>query len=168
MSLMSLLALAALAVALAQSLVAASEGDAPPQCEQCNAEITDKLKVVVTDFASQREYLCCNIACAISVMMDRFPTSRAVARDPFAGKEVRIIRTGAKWVAWPKTAVFLFLPQAQTLDPSARCLVFPRQVEYIQYLATHPEVAAFKPRPLRLAELLKAIKEQKKKERPAR
>jgi hypothetical protein len=166
MSFRSLLVIAALVVTLAQSLVAGSEGEAP-RCARCGAAIVDQLKVVVTDFASRRECPCCNVACALSMMIERFPTSRAVARDPFAGKEVRIIRTGAKWVAWPKSAVFLYLPQAQALAPPLRCLAFPCQVEYIQYLATHPEVAAFKPRPLRLPELRQAIKEQTPKERPA-
>jgi hypothetical protein len=120
-------------------------------------------------------------------MMEKYPTSRAVAHDPFAGKEVRIIRTGVKWTAWPKEAVFLFLPQVDAPNPSGqeanhhgdqgsgqaagvgapqavplsvaqRCLAFPRQREYVQYLATHPEVAAHNPRPLRLPELLAALK----------
>jgi len=132
--------------------------------------------VVVTDFAGEQEHPYCNVACALCDMMDKYPTSRAVAHDPFAGKEVRVIRTGVKWVAWPTTAVFLFLPQAdapnpsapdagsthaadQKLDPAQRCLAFPRQNEYIQYLATHPEVAAHNPRPLRLPGLLAALKE---------
>jgi len=150
--------LAGLTVALPRT-VAAPAGD-EPRCEQCDTAMVDKLKVVVTDFAAQKDHLYCNAACAIAAMMDKFPTSRAVAHDPFAGKEVRIIRTGAKWLAWPTTAVFLYLPQAQTLDPPRRCLAFPRQDEYIQYLAAHPEVAAFKPRPLRLPELLKKIGER--------
>jgi hypothetical protein len=171
------------------------------RCARCDGAIVESLKVVVTDFAGKKESLCCNVACAIAAM-DKLPTARAVARDPFAGKEVRIIRTGAKWVAWPTSAVFLFLPQTNGtknsdqapakppaksaagnkegsapavspaskphLDPPQRCLAFPRQVEYVQYLATHPEVAALKPRPLRLGQLLAAIKEQKKDEPPAR
>jgi len=187
---------------------AAPAGDEARRCTRCDAAIAEKLKVVVTDFAAKQDHSYCNVACAIAAMMERFPTARAVAHDPFAGKEVRIIRTGARWVAWPKSAVFLYLgkcgegapssasagaaaastaeganntgpgtggqqkgqetsscPTARKkLDPALRCLAFPRQVEYIQYLATHPEAAAFKPRPLRLAEVLEAVKEQQKRE----
>lgn len=160
----------------------------PRHCVRCDAVIDENAKVVVTDFAASREYLCCNLACAATLMAEKFPTSRAVARDPFAGKEVRVIRTGAKWVAWPKTAVFLYVetPPANrsnheasgaTRKPEASgsrgpangarpaapaavsiCFAFPRQVEYVQYLATHPGVAELKPRPLRLANLLAALK----------
>ena len=163
-------------------------------CTRCDAVINEKAKVVVTDFAASREHLCCNLACAVALMAEKYPTSRAVAHDPFAGKETRVIRTGAKWVAWPKTAVFLYVetgsatpgssphnganaatgkpdtPGARTPANGARppapaaalvCFAFPRQVEYVQYLATHPDVAGLKPRPLRLADLLAALKEQR-------
>jgi len=179
----------------------AAADDQARRCAQCDGAIVEKLKVVVTDFATRREHLYCNMACAITAMAESFPTSRAVAHDPFARKEVRIIRTGAKWVAWPTSAVFLFLPETNgaktsdqappkpapqkaadkkgesapaasppskpSLDPAQRCLAFPRQVEYVQYLATHAEVAALKPRPLRLGELLAAVRKQEKKEPPA-
>ena len=176
-----------LMVALASAWGALAD-DQARHCARCDAAITEKLQAVVTDFAGEQEHPYCNVACALCDMMDKYPTSRAVAHDPFAGKEVRVIRTGVKWVAWPTTAVFLFLPQADAPNPSApdadhqgdqgssqatgvgaqhavplsvaqRCLAFPRQNEYIQYLATHPEVAAHNPRPLRLPELLAALKE---------
>jgi hypothetical protein len=166
----------------------------PRHCAACNAVIDEKLKVVVTDFAASREHLCCSPACAVTLMAEKFPTSRAVMHDPFAGREVRIIRTGVKWIAWPKTAVFLYIepkPAAPvggsgngTTAPGSKpdaeqkttangapppgpadaaiCFAFPRQVEYVQYLATHPDVAAYKPRPLRLTGLLAAVKEQAK------
>lgn len=175
------LPLATLVVALARSS-GACPGEEPRRCAGCEAQLVEKLKVVVTDFASGREHEYCNVACAMRGMMENFPTARVIAHDPFAGKEVRIIRTGVKWVAWPKSAVFLYLPQphpdeedgqeasscpttttspqAQDLDPPRRCLAFPRQVEYIQYLATHADVAAHKPRPLRLPELLAALRPQ--------
>ncbi|HUT75417.1 MAG TPA: hypothetical protein VM221_11375 [Armatimonadota bacterium] len=168
---MASLAVICAAVMLAQTAMMFAAGDSEiRRCEQCNAAIVDQLEVVVTDFAAQKDHSYCNCACAISAMMDKFPTSRAIAHDPFAGKEVRVIRTGAKWIAWPQSAVFLYLlkpdPQAGAdadAAPGPRvaetCLAFPRQVEYIQYLATHPEVSARCPRPLRLAELLKKLKE---------
>jgi hypothetical protein len=195
-----------LLVALAASAprAGAAADDAPPRCARCDGVIAEKLKVVVTDFAARREFVCCNMACAIAAMAE-FATSRAVTHDPFAQKEVRIIRTGAKWVAWPTSSVFLFLPETESaktseqppvkpapdkaagkqenqppastsapksiLAPAERCLAFPRQVEYVQYLATHAEVAALKPRPLRLRELLAAVRkqdgEEKNKESPA-
>lgn len=173
------LVLAALALAAAQPANAGPDPDSRC-CARCDAVIVGKTQVAVTDFASREEHLYCNTACAVRAMMDKFPTARAVAHDPFAGKEVRVVRTGVKWVAWPKSAVFLYLPAASPADDSGqpqesgpttspkvaemdsarRCLAFPRQVEYIQYLATHPEVAAHKPRPLRLPDLLSALRPQ--------
>ncbi|UCH33923.1 MAG: hypothetical protein JSV65_15375 [Armatimonadota bacterium] len=157
----SRLCVTALVVALSQSIVAAADDDVR-RCERCDGVIVEKLRVVGTDFADDQERLYCNVGCAMADMMEKFPTSRVVAHDPFAGKEVRVIRTGAKWVAWPKSAVFLFLPGAKELDPAQRCQAFPRQVEYVQYLATHPKVAVFKPRPLRLDDMLAELKRHTK------
>ena len=182
-----------LVLAAAAALVALLQATALPdgetrRCARCDAPIAEKLRVVVTDFAAKPEHPYCGLQCALRDMMEKYPTSRAVAHDPFAGKEVRIIRTGVKWTAWPKEAVSLFVPQADAPNPSGqeagppgdegstqaagvgapqaaplsvaqRCLAFPRQREYVQYLATHPEVAAHRPRPLRLPELLAALKQ---------
>lgn len=129
-----------------------------PRCPRCDAAVEANAKVVVTDFAAKRDLSYCSLLCALREMGEKYPTSRAVARDPFARKEVRIIRTGARWTAWPTTAVFLYLPAAKDLSVGQRCSAFARQDEYIRYLATHPEVSAHKPRPRRLNEVLAALK----------
>jgi len=169
--------LAVLAAAMVGQM-AAGFCDNARLCARCDGAIEDKLKVVVTDFAAGQEHVYCNLACAIEAMAENFPTARAVAHDPFAGKEVRVIRTGAKWVAWPKSAEFLLLAEsrreassretnvAQANKPAAedqptprrRRLAFPRRIEYVQYLATHPEAAALRPHPRSLPELLEALK----------
>jgi len=151
-----------LVMALAATVALPAQAQQPaPRCPRCDAAVDDSAKVLVTDFAAKRDLAYCGLVCALRDMLEKYPTSRAVARDPFAGKEVRVIRTGVRWVAWPKQAVFLYLPEAQDLDLGARCLAFPSQVEYIQYLATHPAVSEHRPKPLRLPALLDAVRKQK-------
>jgi hypothetical protein len=78
----------------------ARAADAPaeeaPRCARCDAVAAAERQVAVTDFAAGEEHLYCGVGCALRDMREMYPTSRAIAHDPFASKEVRVIRTGAK------------------------------------------------------------------------
>lgn len=118
-------------------------------------------KVTVTDFTAGKEYTHASIRDAVKAMAASTLCSRAVATCPITGQQVRVIRTGVKWVTYPKDAVFLLLGARQSRGPD---LVFPGQRQYIQYLARHPDAAAQKPKPLRIAQALKEITSQPKAE----
>jgi len=114
-----------------------------------------KQPIVVTDFAAKpaKEVSLPGIRDAICAMAKDMPTSRAIATCPISGQQVRVIRTGARWVTVPRDAVFLLLgKQEPGLD-----LVFPTQQQFVQYLVRHPEAAKHRPKPLRLHAALKEI-----------
>jgi len=111
--------------------------------------------VVVTNFAPPRptETAFPGLRQALLAMAKDMPTSRALAACPISGQQVRVIRTGARWAAFPRSAVFLLLGSAQA-GPD---LVFAGQQQYIQYLARHPEAAKRRPKPLRVEAAIKEI-----------
>jgi hypothetical protein len=111
--------------------------------------------VVVTDFGVRpaKEVAQPSIREAICAMAKDMPTSRAIATCPISGQQVRVIRTGARWVAVPRDAVFLLLGK-QEPGPD---MVFPSQQQFVQYLVRHPEAAKHRPKPLRLHAALKEI-----------
>ena len=115
--------------------------------------------VIVTNFGSPQatETKFPDVRQAMLSMAKDMPTSRAIAACPMTGQQVRLIRTGARWTALPRDAVFLLLGNAEA-GPN---LVFAGQQQYIQYLARHPETARQRPKPLRLQAALSEILAQK-------
>lgn len=115
--------------------------------------------VVVTNFGSPQatETKFPDVRQAVLSMAKDMPTSRAIAACPITGRQVRVIRTGARWTAFPRDAVFLLVGNAEA-GPD---LVFARQQQFVQYLARHPEAAKHHPKPLRLQAALGEILAQK-------
>jgi hypothetical protein len=128
----------------------------PPKCLVCSNAIAAENRVVVTDFASKTDIPMCGVWCAMRGMAEKYPASRAVAHSPVSGKEIRIIRTGVRWVVAPESAVFLILDDPK-LPPTERWRVFDRQAGYVQFLSRHRELLKYNPRPMRIAEVVRLL-----------
>ena len=94
---------------------------------------------------------------ALRAMAKDMPTSRAILTCPISGRQVRVIRTGARWAVFPRGAVFLLLGETE----GGSDLVFYSQQQYVQHLARNPAAAKQKPKPLRLPAALRQVVAQK-------
>jgi len=134
----------------------ADEEPAPEKCPVCSSVIADADRVVVTDFRTGTDTAVCGLWCAMKQMEEKAPASRAITHCPVTGTEIRIIRTGVRWVIVPETAVFLLLDE-EKFAPPQRWRVFHRQAGYMQFLCRHRELLEQKPRPIRLPEVVRIL-----------
>ena len=145
--------LLAVALALAVGPALGQERAQPqPACAYCAAGL-GPIRVPVWDGKGKAEHACCGLECALRLAAARYPISIITipAAAPQPGEVVKVVRTGKRWTALPRSAVFLWV---EAKDKAAGRQAFVTQARYIQYLTQHPELAARQPRPLKLGMLM--------------